>query len=264
MDWSNEAKETVLRIPFFVRKRVRKKVEEEAKESGAALVTIEHVRSCQKKFLNKMEDELKGYQLETCFGMGNCPHCVISSDIIVKKLENTLKKRDLKSFLKKRTGGSLKMHHELRVSISDCPSSCSRPQIADIGLIGACVPNITDADCNLCETCIETCKEGAISLYNDRPVIDEKKCLYCGQCIDVCPNGVLEKGKTGYRIQLGGKLGRHPRLAEELTGIFEPDDTVRIAKRCLDYYQMHNKQGERFGVILEINGLNELKSFIKT
>lgn len=263
MDWSLEANEAISKAPFFVRKKVRKRVEEEAAASGADLVTLEHVRSCQKKFLEKMEDEIKGYQIETCFGMGNCPHCVVSSDILTKKLEDIVRKKNLKSFLEKKAGGPLKIHHEFRVSISDCPSACSRPQITDIGLIGACVPDITDtADCNLCEACIEACKEGAISLNNDRPVIDKQKCLYCGQCIGVCPNGVLVKGKTGYRIQVGGKLGRHPRLAEELPGIFEPDDVVKKVERCLDYYQTHNEKGERFGEILGKNSSDQLKRFI--
>lgn len=262
MDWSDEAMEAVSRVPFFIRKKVKKAVEEKAAEYGVDFITIEHVRSCKKNFIDKMEDEIKGYQIEKCFGMGNCPHCVVSSDILVKKLEDIIIKRDLKSFLQKRTGGPLKMHHEFRISISECPSACSRPQIADIGLLGACVPNITDTTCDLCEACVEACKEGAVSIQIDRPVIDKEKCLYCGQCIDVCPNGVLIKGKTGYRIQIGGKLGRHPRLAEEMPGIFEPDDVVNFVEKCLDYYQMHNRKGERFGEILSKNGSDELKRFI--
>ena len=35
------------------------------------------------------------------------------------------------------------MHHEFRVSLSACPNACSRPQIVDIGLIGAVTPVLT-------------------------------------------------------------------------------------------------------------------------
>ena len=40
MDWTDEAKEAVSRIPFFVRKRVRRMVEEEAASSGADLTVV--------------------------------------------------------------------------------------------------------------------------------------------------------------------------------------------------------------------------------
>jgi len=57
-EMTEEAKEVLSRIPFFVRKRVRKRVEEEATNRKAGEVTLEHVRTCQKRFLNRMEDEL--------------------------------------------------------------------------------------------------------------------------------------------------------------------------------------------------------------
>ncbi len=73
MKWSEEAEAAVSKVPFFVRKRVKKRVEEEALRCGAKEVLLEHVHTCQKRFLNRMEDEVKGYQVETCFGPTGCP-----------------------------------------------------------------------------------------------------------------------------------------------------------------------------------------------
>jgi dissimilatory sulfite reductase (desulfoviridin) alpha/beta subunit len=67
-------------------------------------------------------------------------------------------------FLKERVGGHLRMHTEFRISISDCPNACSRPQIVDVGLIGACRPEVTGEDCTLCGECRQICRENAISL----------------------------------------------------------------------------------------------------
>ena len=63
----------------------------------------------------------------------------------------------------------MKMHHEFRVSISDCPNACSRPQIADLGLIGARRPRVTDETCSQCGACVEVCREEAISLREGNP-----------------------------------------------------------------------------------------------
>ena len=48
MKWTEEAKKAVSRAPFFVRKRVQRRVEEEAARSGSDEVTLEHVDVCQK------------------------------------------------------------------------------------------------------------------------------------------------------------------------------------------------------------------------
>jgi len=262
MDWTEEAKEAVSRVPFFVRKRVKRMVEEEAARSGADTVTIAHVRSRQKKFLSRMEDEVKGYQIETCFGPGGCPNRALVYDDFVRDLEGQLSKRDLKAFLKAKVGGSLKMHHEFRISISDCPNACSRPQIADIGLIGASIPLITKQDCSECGECVSICREGAISLEEGCPVIEESQCLYCGQCARICPTGTITEGQKGFRIQVGGKLGRHPRLAVELPGIHPPQNILRIIDDCLDHYQRYCQKGERFGEVLGQTGTEGIQQLI--
>jgi dissimilatory sulfite reductase (desulfoviridin) alpha/beta subunit len=259
VDWTEEAKQAVSRVPFFVRKRVKKRVEEEAAHCGAKKVTVEHVRTCQKRFLKNMEEEVKGYQVETCFGPSGCPNRAIICESLPAELEKTLSRRKLKDFLKERVQGPLKMHHEFRVSISDCPNSCSRPQIVDVGLIGACVPEVTDQACSECGACLDSCKENAVILKDGRPSIDVSRCLTCGQCAKVCPTGTLREGKMGYRILVGGKLGRHPRLGQELPRIYDPDETLRTLDRCVDLYQQCCKSGERFGEILEREGMGRLE-----
>ena len=257
MNWSKEAEEALSKVPFFVRKRVKKRVEEEADRQKAHEVTLEHVQTCKKRFLNQMEDEVKGYQVENCFGPTGCPNRAVDWDIS-KKIEGLFEKRNLKAFLKKKVQGPLKLHHEFRVSISDCPNACSRPQIADLGLIGARRPRISEEECIQCGACVEACREGAILMAGKWPVINLEKCLSCGQCITACPTRTLREDKRGFRVQVGGKLGRHPRLAEELPGVHSLEETLEIIDRCLDHYQKHCRHGERFGEILERTGVKGL------
>jgi anaerobic sulfite reductase subunit C len=263
MKWNKDATEAVSRVPFFVRKRVKKRVEEEARRCGSNLVTIQHVRSSQKRFMEHMEDEVQGYQVESCFGPGGCPNRAATSEGLTKELETRITARNLKSFLKERVNGPLKMHHEFRVSVSDCPNACSRPQIVDVGLIGACKPKVTEEPCSGCNACVEVCKEDAIRLDHDAPVIDFDICITCGQCIRVCPTGTLIEGQKGYRVQVGGKLGRHPRLAAEIPGIYSSAEIPEVVERCLDHYQQHCRKGERFGEILERTGTEELQAKIE-
>lgn len=258
MRWHADAAEAVKRVPFFVRKRVKTRVEEEAVRRGDPLVTLEDVETCRKRFLHRMEDEVKGYQVETCFGPGGCPNRAIISDRLVEKIEQMFAKRDLKSFLEEKVGGPLKFHHEFRVSISDCPNGCSRPQIVDVGLIGAQKPGVGKEPCRKCGACVEVCKESAIFLDDDGPVILGERCLSCGACVRDCATGTLEEVSNGYRVLLGGKLGRHPRLGEEIPGIHSPDQVIEIIERCLDSYQKHSSGGERLGAVIDQVGMGKL------
>lgn len=136
MKWTDEAEKAVSRVPFFVRKKVRARVEKEAGHSGKNIVTLEEVKETQNRFLHRMESEVKGFQVDTCFGAGGCPNRAGNSEKLHKEIESLLESEDILSFLKTRVKGGLKFHHEFRITLADCPNACSQPQIKDIEAAG--------------------------------------------------------------------------------------------------------------------------------
>jgi anaerobic sulfite reductase subunit C len=259
MKWSKEADEAVSKVPFFIRKKVKRKVEEYAQKGGADVVVLDHVQKCRQNYLTNMEDEVKGYEIETCFGPSGCPNRAIDDDII-GDIENIPELRVLRNFLKSKVNGQLKLHHEFRISVSDCPNACSRPQITDVGLIGASKPKFTQHACNACGACKTVCKEEAISYVQDGESmqLDSSACIACGACIKVCPTGALSEMTKGYRIMLGGKLGRHPQLAREFDGIFTKTEALAIIAQTLQFYMKYNENGERLAVLLNKHGMPEI------
>lgn len=252
MKWTPEAEKAIKKVPFFVRNRVRARVENEATAEGKPVVTLTEVKATQRRFLNNMDAEMRGYQLDTCFGPSGCPHRAVESDGLLPRIQALLDAADLMGFLKQTVSGKLRFHHELRISVADCPNACSQPQIKDIGIIGACLPRVGTAECSACEACLEACREGALELTQAAagPAIDSTRCVACGKCVAVCPTGTLIAGQSGYRVQLGGKLGRHPHLATELPGIHDAEAVLQIVEDCVDLYKSRSRGGRRFAELL--------------
>ena len=252
MKWTDEAEAAVKKVPFFVRKKVRARVEKEAADAGKASVSLFDVKATQARYLNKMSSEVKGYQLDACFGSGGCPHRAMDSEMLMDKIERVMTDADLLGFLKSRVAGDLKFHHEFRISIADCPNACSQPQIKDVGILGAATPVLTKIPCSACGACTEACKEEAVDLSEngEARAIDFTRCVHCGSCAAACPTGTLEAGKKGYRVLIGGKLGRHPRLARELPGIHDAETVVGMIKDFLAFYKSRSTRGQRFAQLL--------------
>lgn len=262
MKWTSEAENAVKKVPFFVRKKVRLRIEKETRRRGKEIVSLADVKTARENFIRKMSSEIKGYQLDTCFGPGGCSNRTAVSDSLLEKIEELLVAQDLLGFLKERVPGDLKYHHEFRVTISECPNACSQPQIKDVGIIGASEPLLTGEGCTLCGACTTVCPEKCITIGPEAegPDIRLSECLACGKCSSACPTGTIVPGKTGFRVQLGGKLGRHPRLAMELPGIYTENEVLNILKNCLALYKRRSRQGERFAEIFrrgDITALSE-------
>jgi len=253
MMWSSEAEAAIKKVPFFVRKKVRARVESEAAAAGKSTVSLTDVEASRARYVKKMVADIKGYQVDTCFGSGGCPNPANSCDLLLQKIETFLEKEDLFGFLKQRVPGDLKFHHEFRVTLAECPNACSQPQIKDIGIIGAVVPALTKEECTLCEACVDACKEKCVTVDTTArtPDIDLECCLKCGQCIRDCPTGTIGAERSGFRVQLGGKLGRHPTLAVELEGLYSEDEVFEIVRRCVKFYKENSQHGERFAEIFQ-------------
>jgi anaerobic sulfite reductase subunit C len=248
MDWTKEAEDALKKVPFFVRKKVRTRVEEQARAAGRKVVSLADVKTAQARFLAKMSEEVKGYQIDTCFAASGCPNRAIQSDRLMERIEKLLAKQDLLAFLKDHVKGGLKYHHEFRITFADCPNACSQPQIKDIGIIAAVQPGLTDLECTHCDACIEVCPDNCIAYdpQSDQPHLDMEKCMACGKCISACSTGTIAEKRKGYRIQLGGKLGRHPRLARELPGMYTEKEVLAIVEYCINFYRQNSIHGERF------------------
>lgn len=254
MQWTREAEEAVNKVPFFVRKRVRARVEKEAAEGGKTMVGLADVKATQKRYLKSMASQIKGYQLDVCFGPAGCPNRITSDgDALAERIEALLRQANLVDFLRSKGVTDPKFHHEFRIALADCPNACSQPQIKDIGIIAALFPTRGETACIGCDACVNTCRENALSLDCPAPApeLHSQRCVGCGRCISACPTGSLEGGVMGYRIQLGGKLGRHPRLARELPGVYDAQTVLDIVAACLTLYKSKSSCGERFGELLE-------------
>ena len=112
MEWTSEAESAIKRVPFFVRKKVRTRVEKEAAAAGKKVVSLLEVKASQARYMAAMGKEIKGYQLDTCFGPSGCPNRANIGDNLIARLEHILNSEDLLGFLKQQVSGDLKFHHE--------------------------------------------------------------------------------------------------------------------------------------------------------
>ena len=93
MRWTAEAEAALKKVPFFVRNRVRSRVQEDALKKGKQRVTMVEVRAAKERFLTGMQAEVRGHQIDTCFGATGCPHAVAPDWELTDRLEELLQQR---------------------------------------------------------------------------------------------------------------------------------------------------------------------------
>lgn len=263
MTWDSEAEKTLRRVPFFVRTKVRKKVEEEVAAAGRNRVTKTDLEESKRKHLKRLSEGVKGYSVEACFGSSGCQNAVVTSADLVSNLESLLEGADLLSFLRSQLGDQVKLHHQLRLTLADCPNACSQPQIKDIGIIGQAQVACEPEECTACGECEQVCHESAIILDDGFLVsIDEELCVDCGACAQVCPSSAIDISANTYKILVGGKLGRHPQLARELTGSLDGDQVLALVGVIVDFFKANANSGERLGTLINRVGWEEFRSAV--
>ena len=262
VSWAPDAEKLLGRVPFFVRHRVRKKVEEEVTAAGRTRVTVADLEESKRRHLQRLSEGVKGYTLETCFGGSGCQNAVVASTELVPRLEQLLEQADLISFLR-RLGEKLKLHHQFRVTVADCPNSCSQPQIKDIGIIGETEVSCEPDACTGCGECAAVCEESAVILNEAHLLgVDSARCVRCGACARVCSTEALRSDGGGYLVLVGGKLGRHPQLARELARGLDADQVVALVSRIVETYKANAFSGERLGALINRLGWGEFQASV--
>jgi len=99
-------------------------------------------------------------------------------------------------------------HHRFVVAVAGCAAGCSTPEGRNFGIAGVVRPQVTDAKCTECYACVDACRQHAIVIRRGRPEIANAVCDFCGRCTKVCPSGSIAAAEKGYRVFVGGRLGR--------------------------------------------------------
>ncbi|MDY6850587.1 MAG: 4Fe-4S binding protein [Thermodesulfobacteriota bacterium] len=185
--------------------------------------------------------------LETCRrDSAGCSNALIDTAPWRAALEDWLSRDQVSERLRRRiVDDRMPYHHKLRLVVAGCPNGCSRPQIADLALTGFVRPSFNLDACSACKTCAEACPDQAI-VVEDELKWNTNLCQGCLACGRVCPDGAVSLTRPGARILMGGKLGRHPRLALIIGEVHEPTEAVRYFAEAVDEYIDNAAPGERF------------------
>jgi anaerobic sulfite reductase subunit C len=187
--------------------------------------------------------ESETYHLQPCRGLrGVCPFALAKDPLLVEQIDLAVRT----SAWWPRVRPGMPHHLRLRVALAACPNACTMPQIRDIGIIATVTPRAVGSQCNGCGVCERTCREGAIVVQDGRAVLNESLCVGCGQCIQRCPRHVIDgspiaidrdwepdPGPLRLRILVGGRMGRHPRWAQDLCEV-DVASAAAVVKAFLD------------------------------
>lgn len=159
--------------------------------------------------------------ITACPGTDRCKLAVIDTISLAKKI-------DEKYFGKEMPG-------KLRIAVSACPNSCVSETLNEIGITGICAPDRDEGYCTGCGTCVQYCREDALCVREGRVVMDKDLCLACGTCVRACVFGTLGTAAVGYRITLGGKRGRHPKVGQHLMTVKTPEAVLSVVDVIVDW-----------------------------
>lgn len=192
--------------------------------------------------------------LATCRGTtdGSCRFALPAPAAEQNVLKAIVEQSGWQSFIMEKTGGRVRTHDALRVGVSACANGCSRPHIMDFGIIRARKPQVDETKCVSCGLCTRACPDEAICSILSAPAsIDYRRCLSCGLCEQACPGGALSAKSQGYRVLLGGRLGRRPKLARELPGIWTLDESMGILQGMLESIMSNHRPVKRHAYAID-------------
>lgn len=78
------------------------------------------------------------------------------------------------------------------------------------------------------------------------PCFNRAACQGCTRCRDICPPEAIALSAPAARILMGGKLGRHPHLAEPVGIAAEPAEAARAIAEAVECFLAEALPGERF------------------
>ena len=141
--------------------------------------------------------------------------------------------------------------HKFKIALGGCPNNCVKPNLNDLGIVGARIPSFNGDLCRGCKKCrIETaCPIKIAHVGEDKKLhIDPDACNNCGRCVGKCPFKCIEDGTYGWKIYVGGRWGKKYIHGKQLPKFFTSEEEVldTIEKTIL-FFRKTGNSGERLG-----------------
>lgn len=198
------------------------------------------------------------YKVDTCrAGYSFCPTQIFNLKGLKQETEALLKRLNFTQRLadKLPDDAMILAHHHFKVGLSGCVNGCATPEAKSFGVSGTARPCVTDKECDQGFGCVDTCKRGAIVIRDGGPVINRNLCDGCGQCIKVCPHGVLVAEEKGYKVFVGGRLGRFHQAGYELFKMADQAMVLKALEATVETYLAEAAGEEHLSALLNRIGL---------
>lgn len=184
--------------------------------------------------------------IRVCSASVGCPKSVIDISSLRDRINTKIDEKRLSDHLFRDAQGRVPFHQRFKVAISGCPNTCSQPQISDFGVIARAIPENSNEECINCGKCVSACMENSVEVFDGEPIIDYIGCVGCGDCARTCPTGAIRADRKGFSVIIGGRLGRHPQLAQEIIHLATEEEVILALDACLDMYIESKHPSERF------------------
>jgi len=159
--------------------------------------------------------------ITACPGTDRCKLANIDSLHLAKEIDKRYFRKD--------------MPGKIRIAISACPNACTSETLNEIGITGLRKPIREEGNCTGCGTCVQFCREEAISVCDGRVVMVEDHCLECGTCVRSCLYDLLQSKPTAYKITFGGRRGRHPKVGLHLITVNSEEAVLLVVDAIIDW-----------------------------
>ena len=153
--------------------------------------------------------------------------------------------------------------HKFKIAVGGCPNNCVKPDLNDLGIVGARVPGYEQEKCKGCKKCqvALSCPIHAAKMVDGRLVIDPKLCNSCGRCVGKCPFSCNDESTYGWKVYVGGRWGKRIAHGRVLGKIFtDKEELMSVVEKAILLFRDQGESGERFADTIERIGFENAEA----